>query len=913
VIRRNSSKYVQDQERLEQQSFTGIKGIDCSKIHTDVTTVYDMRNLDIDLDGGLKLRKPLTAVRKSTAQIYHMYNGELLQIGKGTVQSPEYTEFTLYDMYNTEHNVKGNVTGFIDCSECTVINTATSTLLYNCNVDFASIKNKYLPNESLINERVESNSQLRIVKLSSKDGVNKLEILPAEMNILTTSDIPLDYNLALSYPLAIRDNYDASAINITGIIAYAKGNSDKVTVDPVSISNITTEPVNGVYTYSGENSFNYKNVDYPFTYDGAIKLTEGVNATRKLSININTPRFVYSVKIIVHFTDSGLTYEDEVVAKHSKVRLEITDGGEYAKPNLSKIDIIFTVNENNAPLDSVTETTEEGWSFLKNLDEDADKLICLKAFLDIPYKFTSNNAGLPYVMLWERSTDGVDWTAMNNVLAPTDCETVLVADYTINNELLSDKNTISWNTLTYRKLSLDSLKDIKGTLYNTIYYRPDCLVLDSSKLTQNQMYRCSIYKTKLASAYNYLKEEDRPTAAYVRDTLISSKVYTFNSNLASLADVEYVNPYSGNVLYYKKSLYAYGEGLDNVVYVSAPDSAMFPITNVIDLSSVQDAYVTSVIPWRDYLMISTENSIHLASRAEIGYTTKILNTFVGIPEHDSKTGSAILNGIIFKSGSKIYTMFPNLNAGVETIFNTSEISKPVEHILNGLSEHKDYKPFAITTSDAYNLFIPCSDNTTVCLKYMFTQKRWTCYEYPVLLYRFDMLNADDICIYGRLNDTDACVEYMFNKDSNVYADKLGDVDKDKNDIETPIKFFLDSGQKTDNISITKQFVESKIIASTQSNVDNFNMDIRVDIDGNTFEKHIDVNTDGAFLRNNSHILSLNTSANTDDADILNTFRQMFLRYSGKGKTIRHIISGESVCPFKIYEVFFRYKYLNVKQ
>ena len=116
------------------------------------------------------------------------------------------------------------------------------------------------------------------------------------------------------------------------------------------------------------------------------------------------------------------------------------------------------------------------------------------------------------------------------------------------------------------------------------------------------------------------------------------------------------------------------------------------------------------------------------------------------------------------------------------------------------------------------------------------------------------------------------------------------------------------------ISLTKQFVESKLIVSTLSEIDNFKMDVRVDIDGNTFDKHIDVNTDGAFLRTGSNLLTLNTATNLyADAETLDTFRQMFLRYSGKGKTIRHIISGESNCPFKIYEVFFRFKYLNIKQ
>lgn len=932
MIRRNSSKYVQDQERLEQQSFTGIKGIDCSKIHTDVTTVYNMTNLDVDLDGGLKLRKPLTAALKSSSQIYHMYDGTLLEISKSIIKSPTYNKTKFYDMYGTEYIKDIDCTSCVDCLNVKVINTATSTLLYNCKVDFSKLK-KLIPDDIMYINTVESNVQYRLIKLSNKNKVFQLEILPAEMNILTTSDIPLDYNLALEYPLAIRDNYDSAAVNITGIIAYSKTLQDKIVAADCGFTgfeeNTTVDtPGNGtLYLKGGADedvlSYNILNTSYNSKYEFYIEYDVNSNniATFKYVLKIkNAPKVITNASISIKL-GSGYTLGSENPISFERqgesVLITLTYNVVYKVDYIRLAEVFVTLNIPNVqtPIEKVTETTKDGWSFLKNLDENTDKVICLKAFLDIPYSFGNTaEATQQYVMLWEKTTDGKTWEVVEDT-AITAVDFEKVAYYDINTTVLESDTYVTWNQSDYyRKLSLKYLKD---TTVEDRYItkRPDCLILDSSKLSQNQMYKCSIYSVRSMTS----EEEtnlNAPIGYKARDVLISSKIYTFNSNLAGLADVEYVNPYSGNVLYYKKSLYAFGKGLENVVYVSAPDSAMFPITNVIDLSTVQDAYVTAIVPWRDYLMISTENSIHLASSAEIGYTTKILNTFVGIPERDSKTGAAILNGIIFKSGTKIYTMFPNLNAGVETIFNTSEISKPVEHILTGIKEHDDYRPFAITTSEAYYLFIPCKDNSTVCLKYIFTQKRWTCYNYPVLIYRHVVLNAEDIRLFGYLDEdkNHPYVEYYFNKSSEGYADVLGDLDDKKNPIETPIKFMLDSGQKTDNISLTKQFVESKLIVSTLSEIDNFKMDVRVDIDGNTFDKHIDVNTDGAFLRTGSNLLTLNTATNLfADAETLDTFRQMFLRYSGKGKTIRHIISGESNCPFKIYEVFFRFKYLNIKQ
>jgi hypothetical protein len=188
--------------------------------------------------------------------------------------------------------------------------------------------------------------------------------------------------------------------------------------------------------------------------------------------------------------------------------------------------------------------------------------------------------------------------------------------------------------------------------------------------------------------------------------------------------------------------------------------------------------------------------------------------------------------------------------------------------------------------------------------------------------------VSDIRVFAKVDDK--IVEYYFEKEPNDISDTqyYGDyltTEKVDPDLEdgvdneeyqvTPIEFSVDSGQKSDNISLTKQFVESKIIVATLGGKDNFSMDVRVDIEGNTFKRHIDLNTDGALLRTSADdVLTLGSDTNfTEQQDTFNVMRQMFLRYAGKGKTIRHIISGQSLYKFKIYETFYRYKILNVKQ
>ena len=280
-----------------------------------------------------------------------------------------------------------------------------------------------------------------------------------------------------------------------------------------------------------------------------------------------------------------------------------------------------------------------------------------------------------------------------------------------------------------------------------------------------------------------------------------------------------------------------------------------------------------------------------------------------------------MNGILFKSGDKIYTLYPDASSGNETILNIHDISKPIEYLLGKESTSK--KNFAFSTSTAYYVFIPQDDVknengavisvNTLCLKYDFTRKIWTQYTYPVDIFDYYIENVSDIKLFARTVNG-IVYEFIFEQDiltDGVYGDCLTTDLSER----TPIQFLLDSGQKTDNISLTKQFVESKIIVATLDSKDSFAMNVNIDIDGNAFVKHIDLNTDGALIRSNDHqTLTLGTAQDYSvNSDTFNTNRQMFLRYAGKGKTIRHIISGQSLYKFKIYETFYRYKILNVKQ
>lgn len=411
-------------------------------------------------------------------------------------------------------------------------------------------------------------------------------------------------------------------------------------------------------------------------------------------------------------------------------------------------------------------------------------------------------------------------------------------------------------------------------------------------------------------------------------SLLNYKEYTFTfGDDYDVASYEYGNSAKGDKLLYNKSILSYGEdSFKSNIFVSDVDSFDTPLFNVIDLSASNDSRINTLVPWRDYLVAATDSSIYLISKGDSGYYSKVVNTFIGISDKDSKTCRSILNGIIFKSHSKIYVLQPNYTSSVDSILNITEISEPIESYLY---DDPNYDNFAFTTEMAYYLFMPQSDKT-VMLKYTYGSRIWTKFEYPVTLIDYEILSVDDIRLY-----TKEGYEYYFDKElkdvasgilsddeiNNIrYGDILTETVKELDSIElhpeyvTPIRYYLRSGQKTDNISTTKQFVETKLLLATLQEKDNFPMEVTINIDGSRHPLHWDTYTDGALWKTSINDVGvLNTNISSDNADVFNVFRQMFLRYSGKGKSIEHILSGVSYYNFKLYVLYYRYKTLNVKQ
>lgn len=403
---------------------------------------------------------------------------------------------------------------------------------------------------------------------------------------------------------------------------------------------------------------------------------------------------------------------------------------------------------------------------------------------------------------------------------------------------------------------------------------------------------------------------------------LASTPYTaLFTNVKQINDYRPINIYSSNKIYYNHRVWFYGRDLKNNIYFSNADSSTVPMDNSLTLSTDMDDFVTALVPWKDYLVALTKNKIFLISKYSDSYVFKQVNTFVGTPEIDGNTCKAILNGVIFKSGTKVFVLHPNMYSSDDTILNITDISKPIaHHLIEGTDN------FAIATEYEYFLFIPRTKDTLV-FKYEYSRKVWSKFTYPVVLEKAKLFSVGDIQVVDSNNivyDFDKTLEWFktkHDKEMLEYGDYLDDTLTN-----TAISFYLDTGQKSSNIQNTKQFTESKFIIATMDVKDTFPIQTAIYVDGISLvasHKYMagnlqlittDASTDGAFSKTNPEdIAYLNTNIVTDNSDILNVMRQMILRYMGKGKTIRHVLKGNSTFNFKIYVLYYRYRMPHNKQ
>lgn len=803
----------------------------------------------------------------------------------------------------------------------------------------------------------------------------RLKIITPEVTTVEPSEsgIRLNPNMTLDNPYAIRDVYNNSIPQILGILAYrttkytssdyvytdgdtydvSKDFKEELSKDFPKESNLPQLTLDNLKNYIVHASSNklwgrFLNGIGPLNVSGRVSYQPEVlpNYVRWLSLEI--PKYVYSsidnlfIEITLQdynfkdgWVDNSVTYSFNVYAtdgnivktvKDTTVRFDVelkaNEGDihkDIAKDSytvVTSIKVRYTLKRyrfdgSSLTVSELTESVKPTSRALNTLKRNSISYpnLHLKAFCKLP-----KNAN--FYATWEYSLDGTSWNPFGRLLF-SEYEGSIVVKVPKLDEV------DGYEYAMYVPLNVYSAKDfaIRDDMLQT---RPDVLPM---YFLNKLVTGCGVDLHDLIFKFSIVTVrplEDDFNAQYELNSTVSSYEFTLPvGNSTEFLEIDSPNASLGKKLYYNKVIYSYNiDGQSNYIYASDPDSFITPLYNQIDLNVSSSLKANAVLPWRGKICTFTDTSVHLSDVLDSGYATKTISNSIGAVEADADTVQPTLNGIVFKSGRGVYLAYPNLYSSSDTVFNVTDISLPVQHILNEISS--DAKCFAKVLNNVYWLVISdASEGATTCLRYDFNLRCWSSYKYPKIMHEFS--SSGGFPTFLSYNGTKS-YEYLIDQDNydniipslnknlpNMYLDVIDTSET------LPIHYSFDTGQKTDSIAHTKQFVESKIVFATLEEEDSFPLKAYVAIDGDPHVVTKDVTTDAPFWKDSEDYSRgvLNTDfrlggIETPVSSSFNTLRQLVIRYSGKGKSIRHLIEGDSMYNFKVYEIYSRYKNLKSK-
>lgn len=978
MISRRNRRPGRPQENIRQFALNNSKGVDSTKSPTDFNTISAAKNLIVNADGSVSLRKPITVLEHTVSDLgyrqYYLYDGvHKLIVYENT--------FYIEDAFNNWVDIELRYTTYkgvvqtldrpkaweiadiiFPQKELALINLNSTTILGNCSVDVSTLPNIV---DTSLYDTVSKLPRYIQIYYAENNGIWVLEIKQPEPNTLTAADgeIALNLNMTLDNPTTLRDVYDATLPSVKGILAYVPSkvvNGEILPADALYSRN-PSPTINEVY-FDGDPLTKHTDVQIgelvSYTIGETLTIVpsrvsrDGVQFKVPLEVSLKmdgtspvTHKVVveYSCTVTAELKD---TRDSTVMYTHTQltpqvytgvytsdalregVKLQVPCSGTHVVPEYCTVLHGYSRISAHAKVTYYTEGSEAQALRVKDITESAqrnrfriatllkkgtDAAVVLKAFCKIPTAPTAQ-----YYAAWFYSSDGINWSPLQDT--PVDSISVKELLETWNPESDVDKTPdATKDYVTHRYSPFDAVDEDDPSLdlrydnasgYSWTSVRPDvaCINTPGSVLKSFQ-YRFKVIAVEPLEEGDpeYIEGDEGKYRVYAT---IAQQDYTpVFKNEFEFFDVDFGNAVYGKKFYNKKSIYSYGsEKFLNNIFVSDIDSFITPLYNIIDLDTYEASQATCIVPWRDYLVSATENAIYLHSRQSEGFLTKTVNTSIGIPEEDSRCCKSILNGILFKSGPKIYQMYPNMYSGDDSTLNLTEISKPVEDYLEDYTAG-EHTPFALSTESEYILMLP-RESSTLCLRYDYSSKLWAVCTYPIVAQYYEMLNLNDIRIFGTTSEFFA--EFKFDSESSgtVYGDSI----PGHTEIEVvPIEFEWDTGQKTDNISIAKQFVESKLIFATEDDLEYFPMELTVHIDGDPHVTTLDVSSDAPFWKNGDSKGVANTAFRLGDTADTGVFRQLIVRYSGKGRSIRHILSGRPTSNFRLYEAYIRYKTLNIKR
>lgn len=218
-----------------------------------------------------------------------------------------------------------------------------------------------------------------------------------------------------------------------------------------------------------------------------------------------------------------------------------------------------------------------------------------------------------------------------------------------------------------------------------------------------------------------------------------------------------------------------------------------------------------------------------------------------------------------------------------------------------------YHPLDIGYEDDEEMYSVCANIDGVNLEVSTTSDQYT-----------RMLSLIPRIPYADFLDTTLVDIYLFLESNAITisdtTDKIEDPYSDSYIQMYPIKYLIDFGQKSSNYTVFKTFLETKMTLATLSEKDAFPFEVYITADGIESPLHWDITTDSALWKDSFlQKGTLSTLFQSNNSEYDGIMRQLIIKYSGKGKTIHHVITGKSKYNFKFYSMDVRSRILPKKQ
>jgi len=291
MISKNSRRATNPVESLKQLNVTGAKGVDLSKTSVSLDTVSQLKNLDVEPDGGLILRKPLVLLKTFPTykesfpvkvfylydKLYKLYVYNVPNPADGSVETavsiqnnagetfPIIFRYTAWDTgaevervaYN-ERNADGSENnsgtgGYYVCSEFNLanayaVNLNTATILTNCTVNadgvpelFKGTANGVADSNVLVDTSLYDSRDLqalpRTLQIAKSTAMQTafpefyFRIVSPEITDFESSSsgaLIINANLAADNPYALRDAYSAVMPTVKAVALYLPTYSDEL-------------------------------------------------------------------------------------------------------------------------------------------------------------------------------------------------------------------------------------------------------------------------------------------------------------------------------------------------------------------------------------------------------------------------------------------------------------------------------------------------------------------------------------------------------------------------------------------------------------------------------------------------------------------------------------------------------------